>query len=84
MKKVFVFVVFSVFFFPLKEALAGCPTGYACLLKDVKQQEVVIQKLHKEYIENYFSPKFEEPKLKEKKEEPPTYKEIMPFSPRYY
>lgn len=65
-------------------ALAGCSTGYACLLKDVKQQGSVIQTMQQEIINNYYKPKMLEPQLKEYQIQMPSYRDLFPFLSKYY
>lgn len=63
---------------------ADCATGYACLLKDVKQQDSVIKNVQQDLIDNYFKLKLTEPRLKIKQQVMPSYMDLLPFSPKYY
>lgn len=66
-------------------ALADCPTGYACLIKDVKQQETVIQQMQMNAVKQYYNPRTIEPNSKDKPKSDvePSYKDLLPFAPRW-
>lgn len=65
-------------------ALADCPTGYACLLKDVRQQDNVIQEMQRNVVKQLYDPKTVEPTTIDKMEQRPSYKDLLPFAPRFY
>lgn len=71
-------------------AWADCPTGYACLLKDLQQQENIIDSMQKNAIkQHYEKPTIKEPwdvpiNKNEEIDERPQYKDFLPFLPRYY
>ncbi len=65
-------------------AYAACPTGYACLLRDIKNQDSIIRNVQQQKIDEFYKPKLMEPKNKDLEVEIPSYKELLPFSPRYY
>ncbi len=85
MKKIFL-LAFSQILIMSHVGYCACPTGYACMLKDLKQQEAVIQDIQKNSVYDYYRPKMSEPKLKQKEpgEIQPTYRDLLPYVPRYY
>lgn len=85
MKKILLLMAICLFGVTTQIAYAdGCATGYACLLKDVKQQSSVIQTMHQNIIDNYYKPKMTEPQLKEMQVQMPPYRDLFPFLPKYY
>ena len=86
MKKIIVLWSFCSGIIFAQLAMAECPTGYACLLKDIKHQEAAIHEIQKKSIDEYFDPRVTEPGLKreEEKYEEPSYRDLMPFRPRFY
>lgn len=87
MKKTIIFFEVFCILFVGQIVMAGCPTGYACLLKDLKIQETVIKNIQKKHVDKIYNPKTTEPSLdtiKNKKENDYSYKDLLPFSPKYY
>lgn len=86
MKKIFFLSLIGLFLGCHQYSLAdGCTTGYACLLKDIKLQESAIQSSQEERINNYFEARIQEPALKEIKDNQKiTYRDILPFAPKFY
>ncbi len=85
MKKIFYLSAVLALWFGLQVAFAECPTGYACLLRDIKNQDSIIRNVQKEKVNEYYKIEIKEPKNKEQdKEIIPPYRQLLPFSPRYY
>ncbi len=85
MKKILLSGALIALWFNLQIVWAACPTGYACLLRDVKNQDSVIRHVQREKVDEYYKLKIFEPKNKSNdKDFIPPYKELIPFSPKYY
>lgn len=84
MKKILLLSAICLIGLASQTAFADCPTGYACLLKDINQQESVIQTMHQDIIDEYYKPKMTEPQLKIYQIKMPPYRDLFPFLPKYY
>lgn len=62
----------------------GCPTGYACLLKDTRQQDFVIREMQRNAVKQLYDPGMVEPTLRDKDAQQHSYKDLLPFAPRFY
>ncbi|MDD3236907.1 MAG: hypothetical protein PHV37_02270 [Candidatus Gastranaerophilales bacterium] len=88
MKKCLLVLAFIAFSTNLSVVFADCPTGYACLLKDIKLQQEVQNQMgagQKKIIDDYYKIKFEKPAYQDVNDNDKfiDYSELMPFLPRY-
>lgn len=83
MKKILLLMAIFLICVNSQMVFADCRTGYACLLKDVKEQDSVIKTMQQDLINRYYKLKLTEPTLKSG-DYMLTYMDLFPFSPRYY